>query len=207
MQQGIKETGQTIVPVVQSDKMSKSRETLASDSSEACECAIIRSKDFGLYYGAKAAVLAGMKLFGRPSNSILGGPQVLAAPTRPYRMGKRYWRRGPGPLWEMPIATTPLARFPFLGSFIILAGKRWTKWLYRMWRISGPVLVLELHGMDFIDGQADGLEPELWAQPDVRVSWKEKRELFMRLFEWLRREREILPLYQIAGKLDQAKHG
>jgi len=159
------------------------------------------------YYGAKAAVLAAMKMSGRSSNTVMGGPQVLAAPSQPYRIGKSYWRSGAGPLWELPVSTSPALRLPFLGSFILLAGEKWFPWYYRMIKAAGDVLVLNLHGMDFIDGPADGLEPELMTQPDMRIPWQKKREIFLRLFERLNKERKVMPLKKIVNTLEKEHNG
>jgi peptidoglycan/xylan/chitin deacetylase (PgdA/CDA1 family) len=136
------------------------------------------------YYGTKAAVLAMMRLTGRHSHSILGDARVLTAPLAPYRtQPERWWRRAAdGPLWELPITVSPVFRFPFLGSFLILWGERRLPILYKMLKAAGDTLVVEFHGMDFIDGPGDGLDPALIRQPDMRVDWATKRSLFTALF-------------------------
>ncbi len=160
------------------------------------------------YYGAKALVLSGMAVTGKKSNSILGGPQVLAAPTKPYRMGRHYWRRGKGPLWELPISVTPGMRLPFLGSFITLWGEKHFNSYWRMMRHASPVLVLEMHGMDFIDGEWDGLDKELLnTQPDIKVPWNKKRELYLRLFERMAKERKVMTLRKTVNCLESECDG
>ncbi len=154
------------------------------------------------YYGAKAGALAWLRLRGRKSRSILGGPGVLAAPIRPYRpKANRYWRPGETSLVELPISVDPIFRFPFLGHFIILMGESWFSRLFRLLRLGSGSLVLEFHGMDFMDGVADGLPKELLKQPDVAVSWERKEALFRHVFRRIRETREVRPLREMAQDL------
>lgn len=62
-----------------------------------------------VYYAAKAAVLAWMRLRGRASASILDAPSVLLAPRTPYRPARPYHRPSPPPEAAGP-ADTPTAR-------------------------------------------------------------------------------------------------
>src|SRR5450432_3817996 len=75
------------------------------------------------YYGAKALVMAAMRLAGRPSGSFLGNPRVLLAPRAPYRPapGLPYRAGDGGDLIELPIAVTPIARLQVIGTSLILA--------------------------------------------------------------------------------------
>ena len=121
------------------------------------------------YYGAKALVMGAMRARGRASGSVLGSPRVLLAPRRPYRpaAGAPY-RRGDAPIVELPIAVTPLARLPVIGTSIILA----PAWLRRRLVTSAlraGLFNLELHGIDLCDADADGIPAALVArQPDLR---------------------------------------
>jgi peptidoglycan/xylan/chitin deacetylase (PgdA/CDA1 family) len=122
------------------------------------------------YYLAKAAVMAGLRLAGRKSGSILGSPRVLAAPCVPYRpaIGAPY-RRGNLPIIEMPVTVTPLLRLHVIGTTLVIA----PEWLRR--RLVASALTthhfnLELHGIDLADASADGISPALVArQPDLRM--------------------------------------
>jgi hypothetical protein len=118
------------------------------------------------YYGAKAAALGLIALRGRASRSILDSPAVLAAPTRPYRVGKPYWRKGSG-LLELPIQVTRGLRLPFFGTSITLGGPTVAAALSRMC-VGAPLVNLELHGIDVLDA-SDGLEALRPHQTDVRV--------------------------------------
>jgi peptidoglycan/xylan/chitin deacetylase (PgdA/CDA1 family) len=121
------------------------------------------------YYGAKAAVMAAMRVAGRPSGSFLGSPKVLLAPRVPYRPdpGAPY-RRGSAALLELPIAVTSLAGLPVIGTTLVTA----PAWLRRRLVadvLRAPFFNLELHGIDLADAEADELPPALVArQPDLR---------------------------------------
>jgi peptidoglycan-N-acetylglucosamine deacetylase len=118
------------------------------------------------YYAAKTAAIAAIALQGRTSRSIVDTPAVLTAPTRPYRVGTPYWKRGEGML-ELPIQVTRGLRLPFYGSPITLFGKTAARTLARMC-VGEPLINLELHGIDVLDA-TDGLEVLRPHQPDVRV--------------------------------------
>jgi hypothetical protein len=114
--------------------------------------------------------MAGLRLAGRKSGSILGSPRVLFAPRAPYRpaAGAPY-RRGNLPIIEMPVTVTPLLRLHVIGTTIVIS----PEWLRR--RLVASALTtkhfnLELHGIDLVDASEDGLSPALVArQPDLRV--------------------------------------
>jgi peptidoglycan/xylan/chitin deacetylase (PgdA/CDA1 family) len=121
------------------------------------------------YYGAKALVMAAMRLAGRPSGSFLDNPRVLLAPRKPYRPAPTApYRHGGDGLLELPIAVTPLARLHVIGTSLILA----PAWLRRhlvSTALRAPFFNLELHGIDLADAEADEIPSALIArQPDLR---------------------------------------
>jgi peptidoglycan/xylan/chitin deacetylase (PgdA/CDA1 family) len=118
------------------------------------------------YWAAKATAITLIAARGRRSRSIVDTPVVLAAPTRPYRVGRPYWRRGEG-LLELPVQVTRGARLPFIGTYVTLGGPRVARLLARMC-VGEPLVNLELHGIDVLDA-ADGLEALRPHQRDVRV--------------------------------------
>jgi peptidoglycan/xylan/chitin deacetylase (PgdA/CDA1 family) len=122
------------------------------------------------YYLAKATVMAGLRVAGRKSGSILGSPRVLAAPCAPYRpAAKAPYRRGNLPIIELPITVTPFFRLHVIGTTLVIS----PAWLRR--RLVASALTtkhfnLELHGIDLADAATDGISPGLVArQPDLRV--------------------------------------
>jgi len=123
------------------------------------------------YYALKAAAVAAIAARGKASKSIVDVPEVLRAPTVPYRVGRPYWFRGTG-IWEIPIQVTRRARLPFIGTALTLAGPMAARLLARG-VLGEPLVNLELHGMDVLD-QHDGLEELAKYQRDLRVPWTKK---------------------------------
>ena len=136
------------------------------------------------YWAAKAAAIGLITLRGRTSRSIVDTPAVLAAPTRPYRIGRPYWRRGGG-LVELPVQVTRGARLPFFGTSVTGGGPRLARYLARACA-GEPLVNLELHGIDVLDA-ADGLEALRPYQPDVRVPRERKIEALRAAIEELRK--------------------
>jgi hypothetical protein len=135
------------------------------------------------YFAAKTAAIAAIAVRGRSSRSIVDTPKVLLAPTRPYRIGKPYWKRGEG-LLEIPVQVTRGLRLPFIGTSLALAGPSRAKLLARMC-IGEPLVNLELHGIDVLDAE-DGLEALRPHQPDVRVAHRRKLDSILVAVETLR---------------------
>jgi peptidoglycan/xylan/chitin deacetylase (PgdA/CDA1 family) len=125
------------------------------------------------YWAAKATAVGLIALRGRTSRSVVDTPAVLAAPTRPYRIGRPYWRPGHG-LVELPVQVTRGPRLPFFGTSITLGGPRMARVLARMCA-GEPLVNVELHGIDVLDA-ADGLEALRPHQVDVRVPAARKLE-------------------------------
>lgn len=136
------------------------------------------------YWAAKTAAIGAISVRGRMSRSVVDTPLVLAAPTRPYRVGKPYWRRGTG-LLEIPVQVTRGLRLPFIGTSVTLAGPTGARLLAQMC-VGEPLINLELHGIDVLD-TADGLEELRPFQPDVRVPAARKLDALHAVFDTLRR--------------------
>ena len=120
------------------------------------------------YYSAKALVMGAMRVTGRKSRSILDSPRVLLAPSRPYRPGRSWHRRGNRPLIELPIQVTPILRLPVIGTSVGLAGPSVARLLAKACSRQSFVN-LELHGMDVLE-PTDGLSALEPRQPELRTS-------------------------------------
>lgn len=119
------------------------------------------------YYAVKALIIGAMRLRGRVSSSVVGSARVAVAPTRPYRPGRPWHRRGSRALIELPIQVTPHLRVPVIGTLIGLVGAAGARAMGRM--CAGEELVnIELHGMDVLD-VGDGLEALAPHQPELRT--------------------------------------
>lgn len=135
------------------------------------------------YYAAKLAVIAGLRLRGKASRSIIGGARVLQAPRAPYRVGQPYWQEGSG-IWELPIQVTPTLRLPFIGTSLTLLGPDLARRLAR--GLVGQALInLELHGVDLLD-QHDHLSELAPHQLDLRVPLERKWAALTAVIEELR---------------------
>jgi peptidoglycan/xylan/chitin deacetylase (PgdA/CDA1 family) len=137
------------------------------------------------YMAAKDAAIALYGALGRPSRSIVDDPRVLLAPTRPYRVGEPYWRRGNGVL-ELPVQVTRGLRLPYIGTYLMLAGVGGARLMTRG-VVGEPLVNLELHGIDVLD-QHDGLEGLARSQRDLHVSRDTKRAVLAAVVEMLRAE-------------------
>ena len=136
------------------------------------------------YMLAKDAAIAAYSLMRRPSRSVIDTPAVLIAPTRPYRVGKPYWRRGRGML-ELPIQVTRRLRLPYIGTSLMMAGPSGARWLTRG-VIGEPLINLELHGIDLLDEHDQGLAPLSRSQRDLRIPLARKADVLEAVVSMLR---------------------
>jgi peptidoglycan-N-acetylglucosamine deacetylase len=126
------------------------------------------------YWSAKTAKIGLIRASGRRSHSVIDTPAVLAAPADPYTPARPYWQRSQHErgVIELPIGVTRLARLPYIGTSIMMAGARMASLLTA--QISGrPLVNLELHGLDLLDVN-DGLEALRPHQPDVKIPFEDK---------------------------------
>jgi len=153
------------------------------------------------YYAAKAAVMGGLALVGRPSRAVLDTPRVLLAPREPYRPDPESpYRRGSGAVLELPMAVTPGVRFPFIGTFATTLPLAVVRTLYRACRAEA-FFNLELHAVDVL-GEEDGIPPELVRQQrDLRVPAARKLERLRTVFSWLKEDYDVVTLHDAAAWL------
>lgn len=151
------------------------------------------------YYLAKAALLGALAIAGRRSRSVLDRPRVLGAPLLPYRPDpKEPYRRGAGPLPELPISVEPLTRFPFIGTFVATLPERVVDVLYRR-MARQPFLNLELHGIDLLD-QSDGTGAALArVQRDLRTPATRKQARLGQLLARIRQDYEVVTLIEASA--------
>ncbi len=153
------------------------------------------------YFAAKMGAIALKSFQGRSSSSIIGDPGVLRAPPLPYRIGDDgIWTRGEG-LVELPITVVTRARLPFIGTAISVMGKLPAA-LFARKAAALPFVNLELHGIDFIDADGDGVAYLKEHQPDLRVSLPKRRAALERAVRTLLdRGLEPVTLADAAGRV------
>ena len=162
------------------------------------------------YFSLRAAAIAFHALQKRHSRSLPGDLRQFMARRQSYRprQGQLY-RSAKGDkarkLWELPIATTPLMRLPFIGTNISISPRQLNKWLARSQSLSSAPIHLELHAADFID-DSDGVAPELRQhQADLRIKASVKIDKITNIIRYLSKTRDINSMTQIAHFLDAEK--
>jgi hypothetical protein len=122
------------------------------------------------YYAAKAAVMAGLAAIGRASGAVMTNPRALLAPADPYWPAlDAPWKRGQGPMIELPIAVTPRLRLPAIGTTLLVAPPAMRRRIVAA-MARRTLFNFELHGIDLADADEDGIPGELVArQPDLRI--------------------------------------
>jgi len=155
------------------------------------------------YYFAKAGVMAAMSLVGRQSRSVLGDPRLLFAPPEPYRPGRSPFSRGQSTLVELPISTSPGLRLPTIGTSLLLAPTFVRARLLESMR-RRPFFNLELHGIDLIGAEEDGIPSALVAkQPDLRATLTHKRRALEATLDRLALDYRFAPLREVAAEVQR----
>ncbi len=152
------------------------------------------------YYAAKLGVMSLMRLRGRRSRSRLHPLTSLLAPDGPYRPDpRRPWRRGQGPLMELPAASL-VAGLPLVGTFLgglpVAAAGLLARGLERR-----RFLSVEFHAIDLVDLDDGGLEPLRGRQPGLEVPVARRLAAFEALLTPLCRVAEAMTLAEAARRL------
>ena len=152
------------------------------------------------YYAAKLAVMAGLRVLGRPSGAVATEPRALVAPTAPYRPAMAApWRRGQAPVVELPVTVTPWMRLPAIGT-TLLTLPAWLRKRLVYGADKHDLFNLELHGIDGCDAEEDGIPGELvLRQPDLRIPVADKLAILDELLTALARDRDGVTLRLAAG--------
>ncbi|MFW5968680.1 MAG: polysaccharide deacetylase family protein [Persicimonas sp.] len=141
------------------------------------------------YYAAKGAIMGLRRLRGRPSRSAMTPAGNLLAPLGPYRPdAERPWRTDDHRrLVEVPMCVVPLLSFPIIGTSLHLLKKTgFDMVLPALKSTYDRILQLEFHAIDFMDADDVDSDELVDAQPDLRISWRKKRELYAHVIHRLR---------------------
>jgi peptidoglycan/xylan/chitin deacetylase (PgdA/CDA1 family) len=138
--------------------------------------------------------------------TTLGRWSFQWAPSTPYRPGTPLWRRGGRRLLEIPIMTVPLIRLPFFGTFSFWVGTRVHEACFRLIHRSQRPLNYELHGVEFVDGAADGIHalaaelPRDYVPATLMMPWSRKREFLERAVRAFGRSYRFLTMEEFARR-------
>jgi len=125
------------------------------------------------YLAVKYAVMAGVRLRGERSASIVGDPRMGLARTAPWRQGN---------LVRFPCAVTRWTRLPVIGTSLVALPPLLRRHLAQD-AARRDFVSLEFHAVDLMDVAGDRLPEALRRQKDLAIPWEEKRT---RLLEALR---------------------
>ena len=102
-----------------------------------------------------------------------------------------------GPIWEIPICTTPWARLPYYHTLrYVLPGPVFRS--IGAWARTrrGPV-TYQFHAVDFLGAEEDGLDPRIVRHPGMQVDLRAKLKLAETSLRELGAVREIVPLRRL----------
>ncbi|MEW5766919.1 MAG: polysaccharide deacetylase family protein [bacterium] len=154
------------------------------------------------YYLAKLAAIILKRIRGRKSHSVMGHPAILLAPSVPYVPSVTApWHKGASGLVELPITVLPIIGLPFIGTYITMAGRKATRFTYKVINRLKDFLNLEFHAIDLLDIEGDKIDPLLSCQVDLKVSYQDKISLFEELFSLIKEDYEVLTLEQAAERV------
>ncbi|MEE2903330.1 MAG: polysaccharide deacetylase family protein [Myxococcota bacterium] len=131
-----------------------------------------------LYFAARWSIIQFYKLRGRQSRSLPGQMKQFARGLKPYRFhpSEPFKPNSSGALMELPMACSPLARVPLIGtSLAVLPSKVQSAVLSYATR-SLPFFNFEMHAIDLLDESDHPCLKELaQLQPDLRISFRQKQ--------------------------------
>jgi hypothetical protein len=153
------------------------------------------------YYLAKAVVMGVQKLIGRPSHAMLDHPAVLAAPRVPYLPDPEApYRRGRGPVPELPVTVEPVTRYPFIGTYTVAMPAPLMMGLYS--RIKKLDFInFELHGIDLMDVSDGAGEALAKIQRDLQVPARRKIDRLDELLARIAADYEVVTLLQASKRV------
>jgi hypothetical protein len=120
-------------------------------------------------------------------------------PTRVHRMSTPG-----GPLWEIPVSTTPGARLPYYHTLRFVLPRSAFKAIGAWARSRRGPVTYQFHAVDFLDTEEDGLDPRIARHPGMKLALSAKLALAEDSMRTLGRTRRIVPLKEIIDTVDGA---
>jgi hypothetical protein len=141
------------------------------------------------YLAAKYAVMAGLRLRGKKSSSIVGNPLMGFAPRQPSVTSQN--------LVKIPCTVTPGLRLPVIGTTLVSGPMALRRHLLAS-AATQDFVSLEFHAMDLMSVGEDLLPGELARQKDLTIPWPQKRDSLRQALVKLLEDHEALTLEQYA---------
>lgn len=131
------------------------------------------------------------------------------APAAPYRVAPpNFFRRsspgagfGPG-LWELPISHARGIQVPYYPTFHFLFP--FTRGLCRWFYLRNRRAVFLAHGLDFLDLEADGVDPGYRVHPGMKLPWSAKRRYFHGMLADFKASHRLVTALEMAEALERA---
>lgn len=127
------------------------------------------------YYAAKLAAMAGYAVRGRRSASRKGNFRSFVGRAHPQFLPD-------AGIWEVPISVSRGLRMPLIGTTLLSTPALVRRPLFAE-AVTTPHLHLELHAMDLVDPEADGLTHLVGVQPGLKVPYETRRARLLELLQ------------------------
>ena len=122
----------------------------------------------------------------------------------PYRPGRSPFSRGQSTLVELPVSMSPGLRMPAIGTSLMLRLPTAVRVRLLESMRGARFFNLELHGIDLIGADEDGIPAELVArQPDLRVSLVHKQRALEATLDRLALDYRFAPLREVAAEVQR----
>ncbi len=156
------------------------------------------------YFAAKQLAMTASQIRGRKSSARMTDPRGLTVGCTPYRINpEKPWKKGGG-IVEIPISTTRISMIPVIGTFVAMASPAVCQVALAS-VAKRNFFNFELHGIDLIDAEKDGIPGGLVAkQPDLRIPLKVKRERIRNALTKLQTSHTFETLSATAGRTQLA---
>lgn len=130
------------------------------------------------YWLIKLLALGAYRVANRPSASLLGPLGNTFGPDQPYHPDHNPYKVGSQRIWELPVTVSTPLRLPVTGAALCLLPRLVREWVGRSLQ-KASVVVINFHGMDFVDPQVEHVPTWLSKrQPELTIPIHRRLELF-----------------------------
>ena len=109
-----------------------------------------------------------------------------------------------GPIWEVPVGTTPLARLPYYHTLRYVLPDRAFRTIGAWARSRRGPVTYQFHAVDFLDTRQDALDPRIARHPGMQADLQTKLDLAEQSLSELGRARTIVPLRELIREIEES---